>query len=64
MQTTETRTREFSTHHVLALTYVGLLMTHLVQRVSEDNEWVWWAWAVALTLQMLFAVVQTIRHRV
>ena len=42
--------------------FKGLLGTHMVQRVSEDKEWLWWAWAVAQTVQMLWAVVMSFRH--
>lgn len=62
MQTDKTRSRSLSTSQVLAMTYTGLLGTHMVQRVSEDKEWLWWAWAVALTVQMLWAVVMSFRH--
>lgn len=63
MQDVDPKTREFSTAQVLAMAYAGLLMTHLAQRISADHEWVWWAWAVALTIQMLFAVGLSFRNR-
>lgn len=63
MQNMETKARGFSSAQVLALAYVGLLMTHLVQRISADHDWVWWAWAAALTVQMLMAVYLSVKKR-
>jgi hypothetical protein len=62
MNATKTRD-ELSNYQVMGLMYAALLATHLVPQISAEREWVWWAWAVALTVQMLLALGMSFRRR-
>jgi hypothetical protein len=63
MQTSTAKSDRFTTWQVLGMVYTALLVTHLMPQISAEREWVTWAWAVALTVQMLWAMVMSFRTR-
>lgn len=60
--TTKTR-RPVQPSEVMALSFLAILLTHMMPRMAEDHPWAWWAWAVLLASVSVAASISVVLER-